>query len=64
MKIISPNYDAPKITTATESLEILHFESWCCRRFPFTIVIRLSINYAFTKAITHGGKFNDVSFIT
>lgn len=52
MKIISPNYNAPKITTATESLEILHFESWCCRRFPFT------------KAITHGGKFNDVSFIT
>lgn len=26
MKIISLNYDVPKIATATESLEILHFE--------------------------------------
>lgn len=49
MKIISPNYNVPKITTATESLEILHFESRCCRRFPFK---------PFTRAITHGRKFN------
>ena len=55
MKIISPNYYVPKITTATESLEILHFESRCCRRLPFK---------PFMKAITHGRKFNGVSFIT